>query len=62
MSKQINCIDLLSNGLQIRRTSLFILYLGVTVRLDLIDGFDETVHRELLRLNHCFPIIDGALR
>ena len=41
MSKQINCTDLLSNGLQIRRTSLFILFLGVPVRLDLIDGSEE---------------------
>ena len=41
MSKQINCIDLLSNGLQIGRTSLFIVYLGVTIRLDLIDGSNE---------------------
>ena len=48
MSKQINWIDLPSNGLQIERTSLFVLYLGVTVRSDLIDGSDETVHRELL--------------
>ena len=42
MSKQINCIDFLSNALQIGRTSLFIVYLGVTVRLDLIDRSDET--------------------
>ena len=51
MSKQINWIDLLLNGLQIERTSLFIMYLGVTVRLDLIDGSDGTVHRKPLRLN-----------
>ena len=51
MSKQINCIDLLSNALQIGRTSQFIGHLGVTVRLDLIDGSDETVHREPFRLN-----------
>ena len=41
MSKEINFIDLLSNALQIRRTSLFILFLGITIRLDLIDGSDE---------------------
>ena len=48
MSKQINFIDLLSTALQIERTSQFIGHLGVTVRLDLIDGSDETVHREPL--------------
>ena len=52
---------LLLNGLQIGRSSLFILYLGITVRLDLIDGSDEMVHREPLRLNHCRSIVDGAL-
>ena len=41
MSKQINCIEFLSNVLQIGRTYLFILFFGVTVRLDLIDGSDE---------------------
>ena len=48
MSKQINCIDLLSNALQIRRTSQFIGHLGITVRSDLINGSDEMVHREPL--------------
>ena len=48
MSKQINCIDLLLNTLQIERTSQFIGHLGVTVRSVLIDGSDETVHREPL--------------
>ena len=46
MSKQINCIDLLSNTLQIGRASQFIGHLGIIVRLDLIDGSDETVHHE----------------
>ena len=41
MSKQINCTDLLSNTLQIGRTSQFIGHLGVTVRSDLIDVSDE---------------------
>ena len=62
MSKQINWIDLLSNGLQIGRTSLFIVYLCVTVQSDLIDGSDKTVHDEPSRLNRCFPIIDGVPR
>ena len=62
MSKQINWIDLLSNALQIGRTSQFIGHLGVTVRLDLIDGSDETVHRESLRLICCRPIVDEVLR
>ena len=48
MSKQIYCIDFLSNGLQIGRTSQFIHHLGVTIRSDLIDGSDETAHREPL--------------
>ena len=46
VSKQINWIDLLSNALQIRRPSQFIGHLGVPVRSDLIDGFDDTVHPE----------------
>ena len=45
VSKQINWIDLLSNAIEIERTSLFIQILGVTVRLFLINGYDETVHR-----------------
>ena len=48
MSKHINCIDLLSNRLQIERTSLFIVYLGHNRPIRLIDGSDETVHREPL--------------
>ena len=51
MSKQINWIDFLSNGLEIGRTSLFIQILGVTVRWISIDGLDETAHRELFHLN-----------
>ena len=51
MSKQINWIDLLSNALQIGRTSLLILFLGVTVRWTSIDSSDETVHHEPLHLN-----------
>ena len=51
MSKQINWIDSFSNPLQIGRTSLFIGYLGVTVRWISIDGSDETVHREPFHLN-----------
>ena len=43
-------------------TSLFILYLGITIRLDLINGSDETAHREPLQLNRCRPIADGVLR
>ena len=50
MSKQINWIDLLLNALQIGRTSQFIGYLGVTIRLSSIDGSDETVHREPFQL------------
>ena len=34
VSKQINLIDLLSNALQIRRTSQFIGILGITVQLN----------------------------
>ena len=62
MSKQINWIDLLSNALQIGRTSQFIGHLGVTIRLDLIEGSYETVHCEPLRLNRCRPIVDGVLK
>ena len=51
VSKQINWIDSFSNALQIGRTSLFILILGVTVRWISIHGSDETVHRELFHLN-----------
>ena len=51
MCKQINWIDLLSNALEIRRTSLFIQILGVTVRWISIDGLDETVHCEPFHLN-----------
>ena len=57
MSKQINWIDLLSNALQIGRTSQFIGHLGVTIQLISIDGFDETVHREPFQLNHGRPIL-----
>ena len=56
MSKQINWIDFLSNVLQIRRTSLFIGYLSVTVRWISIDGSDEMVHREPFHLNRGRPI------
>ena len=48
MSKQIDWIDLLSNALQIGRTSQFIGHLGVAVRSDIIDSSDEMVHCELL--------------
>ena len=61
MSKQINWIDLLSNALQIVRTSLFILILGVTVRWISIDGSDETVHCEQFHSNRGRPIFDEAL-
>ena len=61
MSKQINWIDSFSNALQIRRTSLFIGYLGVTVRWISIDGSDETVHHGLFQSYHSRPIIDEAL-
>ena len=61
MSKQINWIDFLSNALQIRRTSLFIGYLGVTVRWTSIDGSDETVHREPFQLNRGRPILMEGL-
>ena len=52
VSKQTNWIDLLSNALEIERTSLFIQILGVTVRWISNDGLDEMVHRELFHLNH----------
>ena len=48
MSKQINWIDLLSNALQMGRTAQFIGHLGVTVRSNLIDGYNETVDRKPL--------------
>ena len=51
VSKQINWIDLLSNALEIGRTSLFIQILGVIVRWISINGLDETVHREPFHLN-----------
>ena len=57
MSKRINWIDLLSNTLQIGRTSLFILFLGVTVRRTSIYGSDETVHRESFHLNRDCPML-----
>ena len=57
VSKQINWIDSFSNALQIGRTSLFILILGVTVRWISIDGSDETVHREPFHLNRDHPIL-----
>ena len=56
VSKQINWIDLLSNALEIRRTSLFIQILGVTVRLFLINCYDETVHRGPFQLYRSRPI------
>ena len=62
VSKQINWIDLLSNVLQIRRTSQFIGHLGVTVWSDLIDGSDETIHREPLWLSHVCRIANGRVR
>ena len=62
MSKQINCIDLLSNALQIGRTSQFIGHLSITVRSDSIDGSDETVHHEPLRLSRVCRITDGRAR
>ena len=49
MSNQINNIDLLSNALQIGRTSQFIGHLGVSIRLTSIDGSDETVYHELFQ-------------
>ena len=61
MSKQINWIDFLSNALQIGRTSLFIGYLGVTVRLNSINDSDETVHREAFQSNPGCLIFDEAL-
>ena len=51
MSKQINWIDLLWNALEIRKTSLFIQILGVTVRWISIDDLDELVHHEPFHLN-----------
>ena len=61
MSKQINWINLLSNALQIGRTSLFIHILGVTVRWISIDGSDETVHGEPFHLNRGRPILMEGL-
>ena len=61
VSKQINWINFLSNALQIGRTSQFIGYLGITVRLSSIDGFDETVHRERFQLNRDRPILMESL-
>ena len=61
MSKQINCIDLLLNALQIGRTSCFIGHLGVTVRWVSIDGSDEMVHHEPFHLNRDRPILMEGL-
>ena len=61
MSKQINLIDSFSNALQIGRTSLFIGYLGVTVRWISIDGSDKTVCREPFHLNRGHPILMEGL-
>ena len=61
MSKKINSIDFLSNALKIGRTSLFILFLGVTVRWISIGGSDETVHREPFQSNRGHGIFDEAL-
>ena len=61
MCKQINWIDSFSNALQIKRTSLFIGYFGVTVRWISIDGSDETVHHELFHLNHGRPFLMEGL-
>ena len=57
VSKQINWIELLSNALQIGRTSQFIGHLGITVRLNSIDGSNETVHRELFQLDRSHLIL-----
>ena len=57
MSNQINWIDFLLNTLKIGRTSQFIGHLGVTVRLNSINGSDETVHHELFQLNCGHPIL-----
>ena len=62
MSKQINLIDLLSNALQIGRTSQFIGYFGRNRPIELMNGSDETVHREPLRLSRDHSISDGVLR
>ena len=51
MSKHVNWIDLLSNALQINRTSLVILFLGITVQWISINGSYETVHREPFQSN-----------
>ena len=59
--KHINWIDLLLNASEIRRTSLFIQILGITVRWISIDGLDETVHRELFQSNRGRPMFDEAL-
>ena len=61
MSKQINWIDSFSNALQIRRTSIFIGYLGITVRWISIDGSDEMVHLEPFHLNHDRSILMEGL-
>ena len=57
VSKQVNWIDLLSNALEIRRTSLFIQILGVTVRLFLINCYDETVNHGPFQLYRSRPIL-----
>ena len=62
MSKKINLVDLLSNALQIGRTSQFIGILGVTVQLKLINGSNEMVHREVLPLSCNRSIVIGRVR
>ena len=62
MSKQINLIDLLSNGLQNRKNISIYSVFGCNRLIGLFDGSDEMVHREPLRLSHNRLIIDGALR
>ena len=57
MSKQINWTDLLSNALQIGRTSQFVGHFGVTFRLESTDGSDEMVHHEPFQFNRNRPIL-----
>ena len=61
VSEGIHWIDLLSNTLEVGRTSIFIHILGVTVRWISIDGSDETVHRELFQSNRGRLIFAEAL-
>ena len=61
VSRQFNFIEIQLECIHRRRTRLFKLNLGVTVRSKRSDGYDETVHRGPFRLSPSRPIwIDGS--